>query len=118
MPAAIARLTIDNGIRSFFCPACGFALLKEEVGLEDSVCDHVIGVIDWLGEYQASPRFDNFASQITALVEAHGDAETDALADIADVLSDSALVVEFCEPGRGGGHEGSVLTFILNFPPG
>ncbi|MDF1769457.1 hypothetical protein [Maricaulis sp.] len=117
MSAATAKVTLENGLQSLHCPACGVAMLDEDLGLAEDLCPHVIAVIDWLGEFQAAAGSGEVMSKMETIVDRHFDNVVDGalLSSLAECMSASGLVIEFEEPSRGGGHDGSSVTFMLDF---
>lgn len=113
--AQVAKLVLDDGLERLHCPVCGQALCIAGEGLADSFCDHLIAIVDWVDEVIDGPAGETWSDQIEDLVQ---DEAPENLADaIGKVLPPTALVLDFTEPARGGGHTGSHILFALEFAP-
>ena len=113
MPAQITRLSLDPGVRHFHCPVCGSALIDDESGITEELCDHVVAVVDWSGELivgrAAAPELGE------ALQTTFGSENEDVVKALATILPDTVVAFDFIEKARGGGYEGSSITFAVDF---
>ena len=116
MSASVVEFKIDGGVEKFFCPACGEPWLVEGEGLADQFCEHVLAVVDWVGDFQ--PGSNLSGEQVTQFEEIliEGD-YGNPLQELANILPASAAIIKLAEAGRGGGHSGSSIVFIMDLKP-
>ncbi len=112
MPAQIARFSFAYGASRFHCCACGEALLRGEEGLSDTFCQHVVAVVDWIGELTIGPAV---TSRTAKKIQKALEDEANAANAIARVLPEVVVVFDFVEPARGGGHDESTISFAMDF---
>lgn len=116
MSAVVAGITVKYGLRAFHCPACGTQLLDEEDGISEMGCAHWVGTVDWFGEFISGPQQADLAQRVSAAYDEIEGSTDDLLKIIAGPLPRSAVVMEFFEPSRGGGHDATAVIFIIDFP--
>ena len=111
MNASVVQISVPNGIKNFYCPACGAVILGVDEGLAETLCEHVSFLVDWADELTVGDTLP------PALVTAIEDAYPNGTEALADTLPDTAVVFKLIEPGRGGGHDGSEFVLGLDFLP-
>jgi hypothetical protein len=93
---------------------CARPILFEEEGLTETLCAHVMAVVDWVEILTLSDELGEKSGE--RLEEAFElDNDKDRLQNLADALPSTALVLEFIEPARGGGHDRSSIAFAVDF---
>lgn len=113
MPAQITRLSLDVGIRHFHCGVCGNALIDDQDGLREVLCDHVFAVVDWIGELTIGPATTPELAE--ALEKIFENDDGDVVEALAKVLPNTVVFFDFVEPARGGGHDGSSIAIAVDF---
>lgn len=108
MPAAILEISKRYGFPNFYCPFCSAPVFTDGDGMADQFCQHVMVFVDWVGEPSIGPDAP------PGLSKQLDDIEYDAV-ELAGLFGDDTVVIELYEPGRGGGHDGTVCLVALNF---
>jgi len=116
MSASVVELKIEGGVKKFFCPACGEAWLVEGEGMTDKSCEHLLAVVDWVGEFQAGSHLSEEQATRFEGILVEGDHEH-PLQELARILPASAAIIELVEPARGGGHSDASVVFIMDLAP-
>jgi len=104
---------LDVGIRRFHCGDCGNALIDDQDGLREELCDHVFAVVDWIGELTVGPATTpELAEALETIFE---NDNGDVVEALAKVLPDTVVFFDFVELARGGGHDGSSIAIAVDF---
>lgn len=106
MPATIVSLTRLNGFPKFYCIHCAGTIF-DEGGPAEEFCKHVLVVADPYGDPELGPAAaDGLADKLDEI-------DADIPEELARLFDEDTVVFELVEPGRGGGHDGSVLLVAL-----
>jgi hypothetical protein len=128
VPASFVELAVENGFPSFYCPVSGVVLFNSEEGF-DPDADHspfLRVFIDWdestvwLADIDALPvdargLQERLTTIFTRTLADEEKSINDAIDECIKAMPNSAAVFELHEPGRGGGHEGSVCYAFYDF---
>jgi hypothetical protein len=115
MPAAFARVVVENGIRTLSCPICASPLVTEEDGAVDQPCAHVLFVVDWIGELHVNSQADGASEERLETLRGDSESLDQFLAAASAELPASVLLLRIEEPGRGAGHDGSTFSAAFDF---
>ncbi len=110
------RIEIENGLLKFHCPNCGSTLLDQEYGLTDDPCRHTLFIIDWIGELAFGESVSgNLKVEVERILQDEDMVSDNKVGELVDVLPSSSVIFELIEPAQGGGHDGSSITFCIDF---
>lgn len=109
MSASVVKVCLRS-LERFCCPACGFEILSSE-GQSEALCTHVVAMVDWVDEFTVPDTIETPLSEaLQCAFEQSGTLEA-----VAAVLPPSAAAFELVETARGGGHQGSSFTVVIDF---
>ena len=99
--AAYVELEHPLGIATLFCPVCGQKIIDKDEGLqdEDQLCDHVLLVHDWAGEFHA--RDDEIQARVDAALDEGEEKGGDEMERLRSRFGRNVVFFESFQPATG-----------------
>lgn len=109
MSASVVKVCLSS-LERFCCPACGSEILGSE-GQAEALCAHVVAIVDWADEFIVPDAIEApLSDALEAAFEQSGTLEA-----LAAALTPSAVAFELVETARGGGHQESSFSVVVDF---
>jgi predicted RNA-binding Zn-ribbon protein involved in translation (DUF1610 family) len=114
--AAYVELEHPLGIATLFCPVCGQEIIGKDEGPRDSdqLCDHVLLVHDWAGEFHT--RDDEIQALVDDALD-EGEAKDAAAIDLLRAkFGQNVVFFESSQPTTGT-QKASAITVAIDMEP-